>query len=109
MNFTPLRDYVLVRRLDADVITPGGIVIPDTAQDKPGEGEVIAVGPGKRDDLGKQHPIPVRPGDRILFYKFKGTETKIDGEMFVMLKEEHIWGVFGDDKRTKGGALKAVA
>lgn len=109
MNFTPLRDYVLVKRTDADVVTPGGIVIPDTAQDKPGEGIVIAAGPGKRDDLGKQHPVPVKPGDKILFYKWKGTETKIGGETYLMLKEEHIWGAFGEDKRTSGGALKAVA
>jgi chaperonin GroES len=98
MNFTPLRDYILVRRTDADTESKGGIIIPDTAQDKPGEGVVIAAGPGKRDNNGTLHPIPVKAGDKILFYKGKGTETKIDGDTYLMLKEEHVWGVFGDDK-----------
>ena len=110
MNFTPLRDNILVRRLDADVITPGGIVIPDTAQEKPGEAEVIAVGPGKRDDLGKQHPIPIGAGDKILFSKWKGTEVKMNGETLLIVKEDHVLGVIERAKTTIGGAkIRAVA
>jgi chaperonin GroES len=93
MKIRPLQDRVLVKRLEAEEKTKGGIIIPDTAKEKPIEGRVIAVGAGKVGDDGKQRPLDVKAGDRILFGKYSGTEVKIDGEEHVMLREEDILGV----------------
>ena len=93
MNFRPLQDRVLVRRIEQEERTKGGILIPDTAKEKPMEGEVIAAGPGTRDDDGKLHPLDVKVGDRVLFGKWSGTEIKIDGEDLVVMKEADIMGV----------------
>ena len=93
MKFRPLGDRVVVRRVQEDQKTPGGIIIPDTAQEKPQEGEVIAVGPGARDDAGKVQPLDVKPGDRILFGKWSGTEVKLDGKDLLIMKESDILGV----------------
>ncbi|MEP1517136.1 MAG: co-chaperone GroES, partial [Nitratireductor sp.] len=87
MTFRPLHDRILVRRVEADEKTKGGIIIPDTAREKPQEGEVIAVGPGARDDSGKLVPLDVEAGDRILFGKWSGTEIKLDGEDLLIMKE----------------------
>ena len=95
MNFRPLQDRVLVRRIEQEEKTKGGILIPDTAQEKPMEGEVIAAGPGARGDDGKLHPLDVKVGDRVLFGKWSGTEIKIDGEDLVVMKETDIMGVVG--------------
>ena len=96
MTFRPLHDRILVRRIDADEKTAGGIIIPDTAKEKPMEGEVIAVGPGARDEAGKLVPLDVKDGDRILFGKWSGTEVKLDGEELVIMKETDIMGVIDD-------------
>jgi chaperonin GroES len=93
MKFRPLQDRVLIRRLDQDEKTKGGIIIPDTAQEKPMEGEVIAAGPGARGEDGVLHPLDVKVGDRVLFGKWAGTEVKIDGEDVVVMKESDILGV----------------
>src|SRR5687768_13575445 len=93
MHFRPLHDRVLVRRIEAEEKTAGGIIIPDTAKGKPQEGEVVAVGPGARDDSGKLAEPGVRPGDRVLFGKWSGTEVKIDGEELLIMKESDILGV----------------
>jgi chaperonin GroES len=93
MSFRPLHDRVLVRRIDADQKTAGGIIIPETAQEKPQEGEVVAVGPGLRDDNGKHIALDVKPGDRILFGKWSGTEVKVNGEDLLVMKESDIMGV----------------
>ena len=93
MKFRPLHDRVVVRRLEAEEKTAGGIIIPDTAKEKPMEGEVIAVGPGARDEAGKLVPLDVRDGDRILFGKWSGTEVKLDGEELLIMKESDIMGV----------------
>ncbi len=93
VNFTPLKDKVLVRRVDQEEKTPGGIIIPDTAKEKPAEGEVLAVGTGIRDDQGKLHPLDVQVGDRVLFAKWGGNEVKISGEDFIILKESDILGI----------------
>ena len=93
MNFRPLHDRVLVRRVTAEEKTAGGIIIPDTAKEKPQEGEVVAVGPGARDDSGKIQPLDVKAGDRILFGKWSGTEVKIDGEDLLIMKESDVLGV----------------
>ena len=92
-KFRPLHDRVVVRRIEADEKTKGGIIIPDTAQEKPQEGEVIAVGPGGRDEAGKLTPIDVKAGDRVLFGKWSGTEVKVDGEELLIMKESDIMGV----------------
>ena len=92
-KFRPLHDRVVVRRINAEEKTKGGIIIPDTAQEKPQEGEVIAVGPGGRDDSGKLIPIDVKPGSRVLFGKWSGTEVKLDGEELLIMKESDIMGV----------------
>ncbi len=92
MNFRPLHDRVVVRRLEAEEKTAGGIIIPDTAKEKPMEGEVIAVGPGARDEAGKLVPLDVKAGDRILFGKWSGTEVKLDGEELLIMKESDISG-----------------
>ena len=95
MKFRPLHDRVVVRRIQADEKTAGGIIIPDSVKEKPQEGEVIAVGPGGRDESGKLTPIDVKKGDRVLFGKWSGTEVKIDGEDLMIMKESDIMGVVG--------------
>ncbi len=92
-TFRPLHDRLLIRRIDSDDKTAGGIIIPDTAQEKPSEGEVLAAGPGARDDRGEIVALDVQVGDRILFGKWSGTEVKIDGEDLVIMKESDIMGV----------------
>ena len=103
MKFRPLHDRVAVRRLEADEKTAGGIIIPDTAKEKPIEGEVIAVGPGARNEQGQLVALDVKEGDRILFGKWSGTEVKIDGEELLIMKESDIMGV------VEGGAAKKKA
>ncbi|MGC1576091.1 MAG: co-chaperone GroES [Beijerinckiaceae bacterium] len=93
MKFRPLHDRVVVRRLEGEEKTKGGIIIPDTAKEKPQEGEIIAVGSGARDENGKLVPLDVKAGDRILFGKWSGTEVKIDGEDLLIMKESDIMGV----------------
>ena len=93
MNFRPLHDRVLIRRVEQEAKTAGGIFIPDTAQEKPMEGDVVAVGPGARDEDGKVHPLDVKPGDRVLFGKWSGTEVKIDGEELMIMKESDVMGI----------------
>ena len=93
MKFRPLHDRVVVRRIESDDRTAGGIIIPDTAKEKPQEGEVIAVGPGARDDSGKLIPLDLKAGDRILFGKWSGTEVKIDGHDYLIMKESDVMGV----------------
>ena len=93
MKFRPLHDRVLVRRLEGEEKTAGGIIIPDTAKEKPMEGEVVAVGPGARSEDGKLHPLDVKVGDRILFGKWSGTEVKIEGTEYLILKESDVMGV----------------
>jgi len=95
MAFRPLGDRVLVRRVEEEEKTKGGIIIPDTAKEKPQEGEVIAVGPGARDESGKVQPLDVVVGDRILFGKWSGTEVKLDGEDLLIMKESDILGIVG--------------
>jgi chaperonin GroES len=95
MGFRPLHDRVLVRRIEADEKTTGGIIIPDTAKEKPQEGEVISVGTGARSDEGKVTPLDVKAGDKILFGKWSGTEVKIDGEDLIIMKESDILGIVG--------------
>jgi chaperonin GroES len=94
-KFRPLHDRVVVRRLDAEAKTKGGIIIPDTAKEKPQEGEIIAVGPGGRDEAGKLIKPDVKTGDRVLFGKWSGTEVKLDGEELLIMKESDIMGVIG--------------
>ncbi len=93
MKFRPLHDRVVVERITADQKTAGGIIIPDSAQEKPQQGKIIAVGPGGRDENGKLIPIDVKPGDLVLFGKWSGTEVKIDGQDFLIMKESDIMGV----------------
>ena len=95
MAFRPLHDRVVVRRIEADQKTAGGIIIPDSAQEKPSEGEVIAVGEGNRDDDGDRIPLDVKVGDRVLFGKWSGTEVKIGGEDLLIMKESDIMGIIG--------------
>ncbi len=95
MNFRPLHDRVLVRRVDAEEKTSGGIIIPDTAKEKPQEGEVVAAGAGTRSDDGKLTPLDVKAGDRILFGKWSGTEVKLNGEDLLIMKESDILGIVG--------------
>jgi chaperonin GroES len=95
MAFRPLHDRVVVRRIEADQKTAGGIIIPDNAQEKPSEGEVIALGEGNRDDDGDRIPLDVKVGDRVLFGKWSGTEVKINGEDLLIMKESDIMGVVG--------------
>jgi chaperonin GroES len=104
MKFRPLHDRVVVRRLDSEEKTKGGIIIPDTAKEKPQEGEVIAVGPGGRDEAGKLIPIDLKKGDRVLFGKWSGTEVKIDGEDLLIMKESDVMGVI----ETTSSAKKAA-
>ncbi len=93
MKFRPLHDRVVVKRIDAEEKTKGGIIIPDTAKEKPQEGEVVAVGAGARDEAGKLVPLDVKVGDRVLFGKWSGTEVKIDGQDLLIMKESDIMGV----------------
>ena len=93
MNIRPLHDRVLVRRIEEDAKSPGGIIIPDTAKEKPMEGEVLAVGGGTRDDNGKLAPLDVKKGDRILFGKWSGTEVTVNGEELVIMRESDVMGV----------------
>jgi chaperonin GroES len=93
MKFRPLHDRVVVRRLEQEEKTAGGIIIPDTAKEKPQEGEVVAVGPGARDEHGKLVPLDLKAGDRVLFGKWSGTEVKIDGEELMIMKESDVMGV----------------
>ena len=101
VSFRPLHDRVMVKRIESEEKTPGGIIIPDTAKEKPQEGEVIAVGPGARDESGKLIPLDVKAGDRILFGKWSGTEVKIDGEDLLIMKESDVMGVIEGASATK--------
>jgi len=101
MKFRPLHDRVLVKRVEQDEKTPGGIIIPDTAQEKPMEGEVIAVGAGARGDDGALIPLDVKAGDRILFGKWSGTEVKINGEELLIMKESDLLGIIEDGGKKK--------
>src|SRR5437764_746073 len=105
MHFRPLHDRIVIRRIDADERTAGGIIIPDTAKEKPHEGEIIAVGPGARNDKGEIVPPGVKAGDRVLFGKWSGTEVKIDGEDWLIMKESDILGVI---EKTSERARKAA-
>ena len=93
MKFRPLHDRVVVKRIEADEKTKGGIIIPDTAKEKPSQGEVVAVGPGGRDETGKLIPMDIKAGDKVLFGKWSGTEVKLDGEELLIMKESDIMGV----------------
>ena len=104
MKFRPLHDRVLVKRVEEEAKTKGGIIIPDTAKEKPMQGEVLAVGPGARDERGELVPLDVKPGDRILFGKWSGTEVKMDGEELLIMKESDVMGVVEE-----GASLKAAA
>jgi chaperonin GroES len=104
MQFRPLHDRVVVRRLEEDEKTKGGIIIPDTAKEKPQQGEVVAVGPGARDEKGELQALDVKPGDRVLFGKWSGTEVKIEGEDLLIMKESDILGVL-----ESGAAAKKAA
>ena len=104
MAFRPLHDRVVVKRIEAEQKTAGGIIIPDTAKEKPQEGEVVAVGPGARDESGKLVPLDVKAGDRILFGKWSGTEVKIDGQDLLIMKESDILGVIDVTKSAKKAA-----
>jgi chaperonin GroES len=94
MSFRPLHDRVLIRRVESEEKTSGGIIIPDTAKEKPMEGEVVAVGPGARGEDGKIQPMDLKAGDRVLFGKWSGTEVKLDGQELIIMKESDIMGVF---------------
>jgi chaperonin GroES len=104
MKFRPLHDRVVVTRIDAEAKTAGGIIIPDTAKGKPTEGEVIAVGPGGRDESGKLIPIDLKEGDRVLFGKWSGTEVKIDGVEYLIMKESDVMGVIEQTSARKKAA-----
>ena len=95
MGFRPLHDRVLVRRIEAEAKTAGGIIIPDTAKEKPQEGEVVSAGTGARNEAGTVHPLEVKAGDKILFGKWSGTEVKVDGEDLIIMKESDILGIVG--------------
>ncbi len=104
MNFRPLHDRVVVRRIEEDKKTSGGIIIPDTVKEKPMQGDVIAAGPGLRDEHGKLVPLNVKKGDRVLFGKWSGTEVKIDGEELAILKESDIFGVIEGKSSARAAA-----
>ena len=101
MDFTPLHDRVLVRRIEGDEKTKGGLIIPDSAKEKPQEGEVVSVGEGSRKDSGELIPMSVKAGDKILFGKWSGTEVKLDGEEYLIMKESDILGVLSAKKQAK--------
>jgi chaperonin GroES len=106
-KFTPLHDRILVRRVEEAETTRGGIILPDTAKEKPQEGEVISVGKGKSNDEGKVFPLEVKEGDRILFGKYSGTEIKIDGEDYIIMREEEVLGVLsGAAKKETAGSRR---
>ena len=109
MKFRPLHDRVVVRRIESEEKTAGGIIIPDTAKEKPQEGEVIAVGPGARDESGKLVPVDLKAGDRILFGKWSGTEVKIDGAELLIMKESDILGVIEGVPAAKAAPTKPTA
>jgi len=108
MKFRPLHDRVVIERIDAEAKTAGGIIIPDTAQEKPQQGKVTAVGPGGRDESGKLIPIDVKVGDRILFGKWSGTEVKIDGVEYLIMKESDIMGVLVETEAKNETRRKAA-
>ena len=105
MSFRPLHDRVLLRPIEQDLKTPGGIIIPDTAKEKPMEGEIVAVGSGHRDENGKVTPLDVKAGDRVLFSKWAGTEVNIDGEDLLVMKESDIMGIL---EKASGSKKKAA-
>jgi chaperonin GroES len=104
MKFRPLHDRVVVKRIEAEEKSAGGIIIPDTAKEKPSQGEVIAVGPGSRDEAGKLIPIDIQGGDRVLFGKWSGTEVKIDGQELLIMKESDIMGIIDEPAAKKKAA-----
>ena len=104
MKFRPLHDRVVVRRIEENTKTAGGIIIPDTAKEKPIQGEVVAVGPGARDDAGRLVPVDVKKGDKVLFGKWSGTEVKIDGHELVIMKESDIFGVIDGKASVRAAA-----
>jgi chaperonin GroES len=104
MKFRPLHDRVVVERIDPEAKSAGGIIIPDTAQEKPSQGEIIAVGPGGRDESGKLIPLDIRVGDRVLFGKWSGTEVKLDGQELLIMKESDIMGVLHETAANKKAA-----
>jgi len=104
MKFRPLHDRVVVKRIEAEEKTAGGIIIPDTAKEKPSQGEVIAAGPGARDEAGKLVPLDVKAGDKVLFGKWSGTEVKIDGVDYLIMKESDLLGVLEDTASAKKAA-----
>jgi chaperonin GroES len=104
MKFRPLHDRIVVERIDAEAKSAGGIIIPDTAQEKPSQGKIIAVGPGGRDEAGKLIPIDLKAGDRVLFGKWSGTEVKIDGVDYLIMKESDIMGVIDEPVAKKKAA-----
>jgi chaperonin GroES len=105
-KFTPLHDRILVRRMEESGTTRGGLIIPDSAKDKPQEGEVISIGTGKTNDEGKVFPLAVQQGDRILFGKYSGTEIKIDGEDFLIMKEEEVLGIVTGAAKKEAAAAR---
>ncbi len=107
MRFRPLHDLVVVRRLEEDAKTAGGIIIPETAQEKPMEGEIIAAGPGARGDDGKLQPLDVKKGDRVLFGKWSGTEVTLDGEELLIMKESDVMGIIEESKPKRKGRKAA--
>lgn len=104
MKFKPLHDRIVIRRLEGEETTKAGIIIPDTAKEKPQKGEVVAVGPGVRDEAGKLVPTDLKPGDRVLFGKWSGTEVKIDGDELLIMKESDVMGVLEDAKARRKAA-----
>jgi chaperonin GroES len=104
MKFRPLHDRVVLKRIEAEAKTSGGIIIPDTAREKPQQGEVVAVGPGGRDEAGKLIPIDLKAGDRVLFGKWSGTEVKIDGVEYLIMKESDVMGVLTETAASKKAA-----
>ena len=104
MKFRPLHDRIVLKRIEAEAKSAGGIIIPDTAKEKPSQGEIIAVGPGGRDESGKLIPIDLKPGDRVLFGKWSGTEVKIDGDDYLIMKESDIMGVLVETETRKKAA-----
>ena len=109
MKFRPLHDRVVIRRAEGDIKSKGGIIIPDTAKEKPQEGEVIAVGPGARDESGKLIPLDVKAGDLVLFGKWSGTEVKIDGEDLLIMKETDVMGIVEKSAVVKSSVVKPKA
>jgi chaperonin GroES len=104
MKFRPLHDRVVIKRIEAEAKTAAGIIIPDTAKEKPQQGEIVAVGPGGRDEMGKLIPIDVKTGDRVLFGKWSGTEIKIDGDEYVIMAESDIMGVLVETEARRKAA-----